>query len=143
MPVRNSTVLASATNVHQSCAIPFRRRLGQLEFCLITSVRKGRWIFPKGWVESGDTPGETALKEAREEAGLLGRVHGEPLGEYRYVKRNSIRQVTVFLMDVIRCQDQWQEADRRKRQWVKPSTARQLLSDPELAEFLDVAIGQL
>ena len=35
--------------IEQVCAIPFRRPSGQpLEFCVITSIKKKRWIFPKG-----------------------------------------------------------------------------------------------
>ncbi len=140
METKNTLFPAAATTtIQQSCAIPFRRQFGQTEFCLITSAKKRRWIFPKGGVETGETPEQTALKEALEEAGLLGRVRGEPLGEYQYAKRNATCQVTVFLMNVVRWQEWWQEADRRERRWVKPSTAKQLLSRPELADFLELA----
>ena len=52
----------------QACAIPFRRNGGQYEFCLITSLRKGRWGFPKGIIDKGETHIEaaTGIQEARE-----------------------------------------------------------------------------
>jgi len=42
---------------------------------LVTAKRNNReWIFPKGHIESGETPESAALREAREEAGITGRV---------------------------------------------------------------------
>lgn len=32
--------------------------------------RRGRWVFPKGHIETGETAGETALREVTEEAGV-------------------------------------------------------------------------
>ena len=84
----------------QASAIPYRRRGEQLEFCLITSVSNGRWGFPKGLIDPGETAPQTALKEAREEAGIVGRVVGKPLGRYSYRKWNTSLAVTVFLMEV-------------------------------------------
>ena len=42
---------------------------------LITSRKSERWIIPKGYVEKGLSPSESAAKEAYEEAGLIGVVH--------------------------------------------------------------------
>ena len=52
----------------QASVIPFQRRNGQIEFCLITT-RKRNWIFPKGIIDPGETMEQTAAKEALEEAG--------------------------------------------------------------------------
>ena len=68
--------------IHQVCVIPFRRQDDQLQFCLITSLKKQRWIFPKGIIDPGETYRESALKEALEEAGLRGQIVGEPLGHF-------------------------------------------------------------
>ena len=38
----------------------------------ITSRNGKRWVIPKGWIDPGQTAGETALQEAWEEAGLTG-----------------------------------------------------------------------
>ena len=72
--------------IQQASAIPYRRRDGCVEFCLITTIKRRRWAFPKGIIDPGETPVETALKEAEEEAGLHGRVDDEPLGRYKYAK---------------------------------------------------------
>jgi len=59
-----------------SCGIiPFRRRDGRLEYLLLHSAMvrnpEAAWEFPKGSVEPGETEMETALRELREEAGII------------------------------------------------------------------------
>jgi 8-oxo-dGTP diphosphatase len=31
---------------------------------------KGEWVFPKGWIDPGETPEQAAVREVREEAGV-------------------------------------------------------------------------
>lgn len=44
----------------------------------------GTWALPKGLVDAGETPAETALREAYEETGIRARL-GPELGTVRYV----------------------------------------------------------
>ena len=46
--------------------------------------REGMWVLPKGIVDRGEAPAETALREAYEETGVRGRL-GRKLGDVRYV----------------------------------------------------------
>lgn len=125
----------------QACAVPVRRRGTRLEVCLITSS-SGRWVFPKGFIDPGETNSEAALKEAFEEAGVHGQVLGEPLGSYK-ARKNKLRKclsVVVLLMQVTRSDSEWTESHRRQRRWVSVTAARQLLSQPELRDCLDAAL---
>lgn len=137
--------MASSSNptVEQAAAIPFRRRKDIWEFCLITSIRRGKWGFPKGMIDPGETFVETALKEAYEEAGLHGEIVGEPLGNYEYGKWGLWLNVTVVLMDVTRTDDEWDEQHMRRRRWVNEDKARKLLEKPELHDLLDVATERI
>jgi 8-oxo-dGTP pyrophosphatase MutT (NUDIX family) len=45
---------------------------------------KGTWALPKGVIDSGESPSETALREIAEETGARGRLL-EKLGDVRYV----------------------------------------------------------
>jgi 8-oxo-dGTP pyrophosphatase MutT (NUDIX family) len=123
----------------QACAIPFRHRDGMLEFCLITSSSRGHWGFPKGIIEGDDTPEETALIEALEEAGLRGRIVGEPIGEYRYQKWGTDLDVTVFLMEVDQVDDDWQEAELRQREWIPAEKVTSRLATNENAAMMFAA----
>ena len=133
----------SDERIDQVSAIPYRWRDGQLEFCLITSLRKRRWGFPKGIIDPGETLIETALKEAHEEAGLSGRIVGVPLGQYKYHKWGTDLRVAVVLMEVDRCDDAWEEDAVRDRRWAPPDDAWQLLAKSNLKEFLETAIRHL
>ena len=63
----------------QSAVIPYRLREGRVEILLITSRKGKRWVVPKGILEPELTPAESAAKEAREEAGVSGRISAAPV----------------------------------------------------------------
>jgi 8-oxo-dGTP pyrophosphatase MutT (NUDIX family) len=67
---------------HQAAVIAVRQ--GQI--CLITSSSGRHWLLPKGHLEQGEDLRDTARQEAWEEAGLLGRLVGRPVGRYRFRK---------------------------------------------------------
>lgn len=125
----------------QAGALPFRCTRRGLEFCLITST-EGRWIFPKGVIDSDETYKETATKEALEEAGLRGRLVGAPLGCWEFVKYEKPYMLVLLLMEVTACEDEWDEASFRKRRWATEDEARRLLCHPQLRECLDIAVAR-
>ncbi|MHB8968966.1 MAG: NUDIX hydrolase [Pirellulaceae bacterium] len=127
----------------QASALPYRFRQGRLEFCLITSTGRRRWSFPKGVIDPGETPAETALKEAAEEAGLKGEICGKPLGKYQYAKWGRSLTVVVMLMKVRRAASRWDEADQRERQWVASQEAVEIIDRPRLRRFVRAAIKRL
>jgi len=63
-----------------------RRMHGRWWFAAVRprGKREGTWALPKGIVEAGENPAETALREGFEETGVPSRL-GEKLGDVRYV----------------------------------------------------------
>ena len=112
----------------QAVAIPFRRRHGAVEICLITTIKAGKWTVPKGFIDPGATAPETAVREAREEAGLHGRVKGGPVGYYDIAKEGGRYRVAVHLMYVDRVDDAWEEQSVRRRRWATVRQAEELLA---------------
>ena len=87
-----------------AAAVPVRRRdAGGLEFLVVRTSQGGRWTFPKGRVEPGETASAAAAREAAEEAGVEGTIVAEPLGVYRYAPaRDGVDDVTAYLLVVER-----------------------------------------
>lgn len=131
--------MSPAQRIQQAGAIPFRKRDGALEFCLITSSSQPNfWTIPKGTIEKGDSAETTALKETLEEAGLEGLLVSGRLGSYDYRKNGGEYEVAMYLMQVTRSLDRWDESHVRKRQWVTGQSAERLLgSHPVLEIFLE------
>jgi 8-oxo-dGTP pyrophosphatase MutT (NUDIX family) len=60
----------------------------------------GTWALPKGLVDAGETPAETALREGFEETGVVGRLESK-LGDVRYVytwKGERVFKVVSFFL---------------------------------------------
>ncbi len=85
----------------------YRRRDDQVEVALIHTGK--RWGLPKGHVEEGERVEETAVREVREETGLLGKLDRK-LGQISYTYRGKSRngrpirvakRVTFFLLEYL------------------------------------------
>jgi 8-oxo-dGTP pyrophosphatase MutT (NUDIX family) len=123
--------------VSQSAAIP----LFDGRVCLVTSRSGRRWVFPKGVIDPGHTPGEAALLEAWEEAGVVGSLDPEPIGNYVYEKVGAPHHVLVFRMRVIEARDDWPEREVRDRAWVTVEEAVERIDEPGLRELLRRTFG--
>jgi phosphohistidine phosphatase len=119
----------------QSAVIPYRYNGKKLEVLLITSRKRKRWIVPKGIIEPSLTPQESALKEAIEEAGIKGKVSKEMIGSYDFLKWGNSCEVKVYLMEVEKSMDKWEE-DFRDRKWVDVEKAMELIDQPELIKLV-------
>lgn len=120
----------------QSAVVPYRQGAGGVEVLLVTSRKGKRWVLPKGVVDPGLSPAESAAKEAEEEAGVRGPVDPRALGSYRYRKWGGVCTVEVFAMAVEEEATAWPEAGFRRRRWLPADQARSLLDEPELRSLL-------
>ena len=127
----------------QAGAIPCRRRRGRLEFCLVTTSRGSKWGFPKGIIDPGETPVQTAHKEAREEAGLHGTILGEPVGSFQQTKWGLTFRVHMFFMEVTRVDKQWDEQAVRRRRWCDAEKAQALLKGRPVGPVFADALQRL
>jgi len=115
---------------HQAAVIPYRIRKERIEVALVTTSKGKGWIVPKGSVEAGEHPREAAIREAEEEAGLLGVVPRKRLGRYLLVKGHQRCQVDVYLMRVTEVLESWLEDKLRRRRWMRvPEAAGRLRED--------------
>jgi 8-oxo-dGTP pyrophosphatase MutT (NUDIX family) len=127
---------SSSNSIRQAAVIAVRA--GRV--CLVQSSGGKRWVIPKGHIARGHTAAETALCEAWEEAGLLGRLRSEPVGSYLYQKDGRVYHVTVFLMSVTEAVDDWPERARRPRCWLRPAQALARVEHAGLCKLLRKAL---
>ena len=100
------------TTIHERSAgvIPYRTEGDQGPLYLVlysATVRnpRAKWEFPKGGMEAGETPRETAAREFQEETGLVDWSFREGFERdlsYTYIRRGRkvIKTVTYFLAEV-------------------------------------------
>lgn len=125
----------------QVAALPVRRRKnGAIEVLLITSRCTGRWLVPKGWTCRRLKDHKAAAREARQEAGVDGKIVSHPIGHYRYFKTeigfDSPIEVAVYVLSVKKQMKSWREKDERQRAWFSPMEAASMVLEPGLAELI-------
>ncbi len=103
---------------------------------MITSIRRRRWIIPKGAVEPYMPPQDSAAKEAFEEAGIEGTVANQPIGRYHYKKWSGICRCDVYTMKVETIHDTWQEQEDRDREWIDAKEAINRLRHKKLKSIV-------
>ncbi len=103
---------------------------------LITSRKSEQWIIPKGYVEKGLSPADSAAKEAYEEAGLIGVVHHQEAGNYRYRKFGKLFSVKVYPLFIETMLDEWDEMHLRSRKLVTPAEAVEMVGHVELRQII-------
>jgi 8-oxo-dGTP pyrophosphatase MutT (NUDIX family) len=126
--------------------VVYRRTLDGPEFLLIRA--NGRWAFPKGNIEKGETPERAALREIAEETGLplagLRTVRALPSIEYAFQWQGRLVFKTVhnFLVEALDpgpLRPQLSEIEEVR--WFSPEAARRTLSFKNSQETLDAAIA--
>lgn len=122
-------------------ALCWRRQGEAVLILLVTSRDTRRWVIPKGNRMKGLEDWEAAATEAREEAGVHGRVEPAAIGRFHYDKRLSggrtrLCLVEVYPLEVFIQHGGWEESTERERRWMTTSEAAQAVDEPELACLL-------
>jgi 8-oxo-dGTP pyrophosphatase MutT (NUDIX family) len=126
----------------QAAVIAYRIHGEHFEIALVRRSNGRGWTVPKGSLARGESGGDAAVREAEEEAGLLGELTREPIGRYCYSKQNERYQVDVYVMRVTIVLESWREAAHRRRRWMAVEEAMERLR-PELHGLVEtVRIAQ-
>ncbi|GAA6188841.1 NUDIX hydrolase [Litorivita sp. NS0012-18] len=115
---------------------------GDKKVLLVTSRTNKRWILPKGWPIDGMNDSEAAMQEAWEEAGVK-KATAEPEAFARF-RTKKLRdggvpapvEMKVFKVAVAKTKSDYPEASERKRKWVSPEKAAQMVDEPALQNIL-------
>jgi 8-oxo-dGTP pyrophosphatase MutT (NUDIX family) len=121
----------------QAGAVPFRVLAdGTVQVMLITN-RDGGWIVPKGMIDRGHTPEQTAQTECMEEAGVLGQLGPGVIGTYEYDKGQKRCRVRLFALRVSEEMERWPEGRWRRRQWLSQLEAVERASIPAVRAIIE------
>lgn len=126
----------------QYAALPYRRKgKSPTEVLLVTSRETGRWIIPKGWPLKGKSPHKAAAREAREEAGVVGKINRRSIGSFSYEKRLKggkvvVCEVQVFVLKVKRQHATFLEKGERKVRWLSRTKAAKTVGDRVLGTII-------
>jgi 8-oxo-dGTP pyrophosphatase MutT (NUDIX family) len=117
-----------------------REDLNSLQVMLTTSRSTQRLIVPKGWPMKGRPDYRAAVIEAKQEAGVIGKVHKKAIGSYDYWKRLSdhfiLCTVRVFLLEAQEHLPKWKERGERRIIWFSSDEAAHLVDDPGLSTII-------
>jgi predicted NUDIX family NTP pyrophosphohydrolase len=127
---------AKVIPVLQYGAIPYRVRRGKLECLLVTAKNSKRWIIPKGNPEPYLKPHEVASIEAREEAGVYGRISRSSLGVWKNNRQNGAMSVKAYPLEVRHVFDEWLEKNQRQRRWFTLHQAIYTVEEESLRDLI-------
>lgn len=111
--------------------VVFSRSNGELKVMLIED-RYGRWSLPKGKQEKGETIEQTALREIREETGIVGKTIS-PIETIHYTYNHPEhglvqKEVHYFLVEKVTGEVKVQIEEIRNVHWLDPWKAWQIQS---------------
>ncbi len=135
--------------VHETTAggVIFRRQKDEFEILLIRDMKK-RWTIPKGHVDPGEEPHQTAKREIQEETGLehiqvyswLGKVN------FKYKRLNTLVLMTMhlYLVEIDQDSDNFKpEKWLSGIQWFQPDQAVDLIAYEDIAKLILVGIKKI
>jgi 8-oxo-dGTP pyrophosphatase MutT (NUDIX family) len=112
--------------------VVFRKRGNRLEMMMIED-RYTKWSLPKGKIENGETIEQAALREIKEETGIIGRIVN-PIEviyyKYYHPKHGQMeKEVHYFLVEAIDGKLEAQVTEINEVKWLDPEETWELQTE--------------
>jgi len=124
--------------VEQAGTVLYRIVDGRVEILTVRSkTSPEQRIFPKGHIERGETPEQTAVRELLEEGGMVGEIGGY-CGLREFVYNNKRYRVKYYAAKYISKDNEGEP--NREPQWTSVEETRAILPYNDLKELLDKCV---
>lgn len=111
---------------HAGCIV-FQEKGGRKTYLIVASSSGTHWILPKGHIEKGETPRKAALRELREETGVVGKIVQAGAAQSYSMKTEEVA-VQYY---IVRFTKTTKADEDRALQWVSRKKALKILSFEE------------
>ena len=112
------------TPTHAGCIV-FREDGEKKRYLVVSSSSGDHWVLPKGHIEEHETSEEAALRELKEEAGVIGEIIRPLSIQSRYKKSGKEAIVQYYLVKSVGTVT---PEEKRKLRWERKRSAMELLS---------------
>lgn len=134
-----------SSRVVRFAALPWRRdRQGNIRILMVTSMKHGRWIVPKGSLIKGKTqrnqlPERRSRRRGYSAISILYRLDAIHMETLSKGGPKGPALVTLFALRVRATLLHWPEKNERTRSWQSLCEAVEMASEPDLARILKYA----
>jgi len=130
----------AASSPTHAGGVVFRTKSGKTEYLLVEATNDpGQWVLPKGHVEEGELPRETAVREVHEETGVWARIVHD-LGDVSCSVNGTVVTTRFFVM---RALSRGLRKDKERRhEWLALQVAVARASYAETRSLLEAADQQ-
>lgn len=128
--------MKTKTPTHAGCIV-FRTDNEKKLFLVISSSSGKHWVLPKGHIEKGEKPPDTALRELAEEAGLTGEIIYS-VSQQTFMKKGEEVIVEYFL---VRMTGRTKPKEERSLRWEDEEKVIETLSFPEAKQAFEEALA--
>lgn len=119
---------------------------------LVVSQNGDSWSLPKGHIDEGEEPVESAKREIKEESGIASVNFVNELGSYERYKigkggvgedRSELKHITIFLFTTEEMELKPEDSHNPEAKWVKKEEVAGLLTHPKDQAFFESIISML
>jgi 8-oxo-dGTP pyrophosphatase MutT (NUDIX family) len=114
--------------------IVFRMNGADVEYLLVGPNKEvpGEWVLPKGHIDQGEKDWEAAVREVREESGVVGHLL-EPVGSDEFEWGGKKVIANYYLIQAL---DEVEREESRRLRWFSLEKAMEAITHPENQKLL-------